>query len=427
MLSVVFSFAATLVQGRVTDEANEPIIGANVSIKGTTEGTVTDLDGNFELTTEQETPFTLVISMVGMVSQEQEITGDANDLVFTLSEESNELNTVVVSASRVEEKILESPVTIEKMDQKAVKLSSSSDYYDDLSKLKGVQVIQGSMTLTSVNTRGFGGISNTRFVQLMDGMDNAAPLLNFPTGNIVGIGELDISNVELVPGAASALYGPNAFNGILLMNSKNPFDYPGFSAQVKGGFSQAGNNYGYKPMGSVGMRVGHVWKRKEKEFVAIKFNFNAFKGTDWYANDYTTARNNSGALGTQGFDGMNLYGDEANIFELSPLALPSAVAGAESGTNSIVGGINYIKAQVTAAVRAGAYAQAYAAAIGSGLYTPEEAAAIANTQADAYVASPTGQATINAGVQAQVAANIPVPISDPNYTANMDAGCNSSV
>jgi iron complex outermembrane receptor protein len=313
MLISFTTFAQTKISGKVTDAAKEPIIGANISIKGTAEGTITDIDGNFELSTEQATPFTIVVSMVGMANAEKEITGNATDLSIELKEESNILNTVVVSASRVEEKILESPVTIEKMDQKMVKQSSSNDYYDDLSKLKGVQVIQGSMTLTSVNTRGFGGISNTRFVQLMDGMDNAAPLLNFPTGNVVGIGELDIQNVELVPGAASALYGPNAFNGILLMNSKNPFESPGFSAQVKGGFAQANNGYGIKPLGSVAMRVGHVWKRKGAEYVAIKFNANAFQGTDWSANDYTTARNNSGPFGAPNFDGMNVYGDETPI------------------------------------------------------------------------------------------------------------------
>jgi iron complex outermembrane receptor protein len=313
MLISFTTFAQTKISGKVTDAAKEPIIGANISIKGTAEGTITDIDGNFELSTEQATPFTIVVSMVGMANAEKEITGNATDLSIQMSEETNVLNTIVVSASRVEEKILESPVTIEKMDQKMVKQSSSNDYYDDLSKLKGVQVIQGSMTLTSVNTRGFGGIANTRFVQLMDGMDNAAPLLNFPTGNVVGIGELDIQNVELVPGAASALYGPNAFNGILLMNSKNPFESPGFSAQVKGGFAQANNGYGIKPLGSVAMRVGHVWKRKGAEYVAIKFNANAFQGTDWSANDYTTGRNNSGPFGAPNFDGMNVYGDETPI------------------------------------------------------------------------------------------------------------------
>ena len=137
MLVGFVSFSQTTVKGNVSDEAKEPVIGANISIKGTAEGTITDIDGNFELTTEQATPFTIVISMVGLANVEKEITGNTTDLAVEMKEETNLLNTVVVSASRVEEKILESPVTIEKMDQKMVKQSSSSDYYDDLSKLKG--------------------------------------------------------------------------------------------------------------------------------------------------------------------------------------------------------------------------------------------------------------------------------------------------
>jgi outer membrane receptor protein involved in Fe transport len=307
--------AQTTVKGKVTD-GKEAIIGANITIKGTTEGTVTDVDGKFELTTSQPVPFTLVVTMIGMASTELQVEGSRDDITITMAEESSILNDVVVAASRVEEKLLESPVTIEKMDARAIKTSSSNDYYDDLSKLKGVQTINGSMTLTSVNTRGFGGISNTRFVQLMDGMDNAAPLLNFPTGNIVGIGELDIANVELLPGAASALYGPNAFNGILLMNSKNPFDYPGFSAQVKGGFAQANNGYGVKPLGSAGLRIAHIFKRNNADYVAIKANFSIFQGTDWYANDYTTDRSlgTTDNVNSPNFDGMNLYGDETRVF-----------------------------------------------------------------------------------------------------------------
>ncbi|MBP6303991.1 MAG: carboxypeptidase-like regulatory domain-containing protein [Bacteroidia bacterium] len=355
--------AQTTLKGKVTD-GKEAVIGANVTIKGTTEGTVTDIDGNFELTTQQPTPITLVVTMVGMATSEISVEGSKDDLSVTLSEETSLLNDVVVAASRVEEKILESPVTIEKMDAKAIKTAAAADYYDDLAKLKGVQTINGSMTLTSVNTRGFGGISNTRFVQLMDGMDNATPLLNFPTGNIVGIGELDINNVELVPGAASALYGPNAFNGILLMNSKNPFEQPGFSMQVKGGFAQAKNGYGVKPMGSASLRIAHAFKSKKtgQDYLAIKANFSIFQGTDWYANDYTSSRSGGGAIGTPGFDGLNSYGDETNIFEANPAALAGLFAtmngrgflavkpGVLQQVTAQAGG--FIRAQVTAGVKA---------------------------------------------------------------------------
>lgn len=391
------AFGQTKIKGKVTD-GKEPVIGANVTIKGTTEGTVTDIDGKFDLTTTQPTPLTLVVTMVGMATSEIQVDGSKDDVSVTLSEETSLLNDVVVAASRVEEKILESPVTIEKMDQKAIKTASSADYYDDLAKLKGVQTINGSMTLTSVNTRGFGGISNTRFVQLMDGMDNAAPLLNFPTGNVVGIGELDINNVELVPGAASALYGPNAFNGILLMNSKNPFEQPGFSMQVKGGFAQANNGYGVKPMGSAALRIAHAFKSKKtgQDFLAVKANFSIFQGTDWYANDYTTSRQGAAALGTPGFDGMNLYGDETNIFEANPAAL-SGLYAAMVG-NGIPAVTPSVRAQVVAQagafirqqVTAGVKAQIKATLIAGGMDPT-----VAEATASAAILSPPYSTTID--------------------------------
>ncbi|HMV14377.1 MAG TPA: carboxypeptidase-like regulatory domain-containing protein [Chitinophagales bacterium] len=407
--------AQTKIKGKVTD-GKEPIIGANITIKGTTEGTVSDLDGKFELSTNQATPLTLVISMVGMATSEVKFDGSQEEISVSMSEETSLLNDVVVAASRVEEKILESPVTIEKMDPKAIKTAAAADYYDDLAKLKGVQTINGSMTLTSVNTRGFGGISNTRFVQLMDGMDNAAPLLNFPTGNIVGIGELDINNVELVPGAASALYGPNAFNGILLMNSKNPFEQPGFSMQVKGGFAQANNGYGVKPLGSAALRIAHAFKSKKtgQDFAAIKANFSIFQGTDWYANDYTTDR----SLGTQdnvgnpNFDGLNLYGDEARIFVPYGAVRGNLIGSASNSlqnsplfqagvTAAVTAQVNAQLPAITTVVTATVRQQAYDNAIAGGADV-----ATANTMADAYIASPAGQATIQAHVQAQVQALI---------------------
>lgn len=429
--------AQTTVKGKVTD-GKEPVIGANITVKGTTEGTVTDIDGNFELSTNQTTPFTLVVTMVGMATSEIQVDGSKDDVNVTLSEETSLLNDVVVAASRVEEKILESPVTIEKMDNKMIKTAAAADYYDDLAKLKGVQTINGSMTFTAVNTRGFGGISNTRFVQLMDGQDNAAPLLNFPTGNVVGIGELDINNVELVPGAASALYGPNAFNGILLMNSKNPFEQPGLSFQVKGGLAQANNGYGVKPMGSAALRIAHAFKSKKtgKDFMAFKANFSIFQGTDWFANDYTTDRNlgTGDNVGNPNFDGLNTYGDENRIFIPYPAVRGNLIGSASASLQASPQFQAAVQAAVTAqvnaqepAIRAGVTAavrqQAYQNAINGGADD-----ATANALADAFVASPTGQATINAGVQNQIntliaqntAAQIPVQ-ADARATSKVDS------
>ncbi|MGB1043448.1 MAG: TonB-dependent receptor plug domain-containing protein, partial [Tenacibaculum sp.] len=101
--------------------------------------------------------------------------------------------------------------------------------------LKGVDINSGGLTFKTVNTRGFATFGNERFVQLVDGMDNASPALNFAIGNLLGISEVDVKSVEILPGAASALYGANAFNGIMLMRSKSPFDSQGINVGLKGG------------------------------------------------------------------------------------------------------------------------------------------------------------------------------------------------
>lgn len=329
------SAQSVTVTGKVVDENSEPVIGGNIQVKDKVVGTQTDDDGNFSLKVNTKLPFKIIVSAVGSQSQEFEVTADG--MVFDvklLPEAFSFENAVVVSASRVEEKILESPVTVEKLDAIAIRQSSSADYYDELTKLKGVHTNQGSLSFTAVNTRGFASIANTRFVQLMDGMDNAAPLLNFPTGNIVGISELDILNVELVPGAASALYGPNAFNGILLMQSKSPFDYQGLSAMVKLGFNHSngannsaypsGRNYEYgnpyqrnfntmAPMYTAAIRYAKSFNDR----FAFKINFSYFGAQDWPANDYSTDRvtglSDSTAVNAPRFDGMNIYGDEVVI------------------------------------------------------------------------------------------------------------------
>jgi outer membrane receptor protein involved in Fe transport len=142
---------------------------------------------------------------------------------------------IVVSASRVEESVMKSPVSVEKMDIRGIKETPAASFYDGLSNIKGIDMTSQGLLFKSINMRGFGATGNPRTVQMIDGMDNSAPGLNFPVDNIVGMPELDVESVEILPGAASALYGPNALQGLILMNSKSPFLYQGFSATVKGG------------------------------------------------------------------------------------------------------------------------------------------------------------------------------------------------
>jgi len=205
------SYSQTTISGSVIDDNSQPIPGANIIVVGTSTGAVTDFDGNFTISYNQNPPFSIQATSVGFESVTIEITSNNQKVNITLKEGTS-LDEIVISASRTPESIRESPVTIERFDIKDIKLASSPNFYSSLENLKGVDVNKGSLTFNAVNTRGFASFANTRFVQLVDGMDNSLPGLNFALGNILGLSELDISSVEILPGASSALYGANAFN-----------------------------------------------------------------------------------------------------------------------------------------------------------------------------------------------------------------------
>jgi outer membrane receptor protein involved in Fe transport len=216
------------------------------------------------------------------------------------------LDEVVVSASRTPEKVLQSPVTIERMGLKEIKKTASPSYYDGLENLKEVQMNTSSLTFKSINTRGFATVANVRFMQLVDGMDNSSPLLNFVLGNMIGISEIDVQSVELLPGASSALYGANAFNGILFMNSKNPFTSEGINGYVKYGQTSQ-QAAGVNSFADYGVRVAH----KFNNYFATKANFTYMKGTDWFATNYDDKTVAGRDRSHYGYDGINVYGDEA--------------------------------------------------------------------------------------------------------------------
>jgi outer membrane receptor protein involved in Fe transport len=310
------------ISGKVVDVNQEPIPGANVIIIETGQGAVTDFEGVFHLKVER-LPVTIEASYVGYKNSKITVS-DNNPVQITLKENNEFLDDVVVTASRGKELIKESPVSIERMSLKEIKRNTAPSFYDGLANLKGVDINTNSLTFQSVNTRGFATFSNTRFVQLIDDMDNTSPALNFPLGNLVGMNELDVQSVEILPGAASALYGANAFNGILNMRSKNPFTYKGLSAYVKYG-QTVQDAAGTNPYSDVGIR--YAWGGDK---AAAKINFSFLKGTDWLANDmsdYDSSFINANVRGSRAsnpsYDGLNVYGDEiATDIDLNGLPAP---------------------------------------------------------------------------------------------------------
>ncbi len=321
LLALFFSIAAiaqtVTITGNVKNSTNQDVVPAvSVTIKGTSSGTFTDDKGNFTLNTSQKPPFTLVFSSIGFESQEV-VVNDGGQVVNISFSPSSSLGTeVVVSASRVPERILESPVSIERVSSAAIRIAPSATYYDIVGSLKGVDVVTSSLTFKTPTTRGFAGSGNTRFNQLVDGMDNQAPGLNFSVGAIIGVSELDVDNLELLPGASSALYGPGGMNGTLLMTSKNPFKYTGLSFQVKEGIMNTDSRY---RDASSYHNWAVRWAENIKDKFAYKLNMEFIQAKDWLAADkrnYANRASGNGFIipGTRetdpNYDGVNVYGDE---------------------------------------------------------------------------------------------------------------------
>lgn len=317
--------------GSVKSAADKsPVIGASVIIKGTVVGTVTDASGKFSLQKSVPAfPFTIRVSSVGFTLKE--ITVTTNTVDVELDEENGMLQEVKVTGNRVEESLVKAPVTVEKLGARQIAQSPASDVFFTLQSLKGVDLLTQSLGFKSVNLRGFGANNNNRFVQLTDGMDNRSPGLGFGFGNVAGISDIDIESIEILPGASSALYGPDALQGIMLTNSKSPFEFQGLTAQLKAGANNFGKSYIDPQLYTdIALRYGKQLGNR----LAVKFNFQRMNGTDFIADDYNdrshrgrpgffvtdntnktvnigyVPNNNPGNNLT--YDGVNIYGDDFN-------------------------------------------------------------------------------------------------------------------
>ena len=295
-------FSQHLIKGTVYDKnSKESLIGANVIIPSSSKGTMTDFDGFFQL--EVSTlPIDIEISFIGYEKKVVTV-NDTDALKIFLGEDKLILSEIVITDSRLTKKQKQSAITVEVLDILAIKETPAASFYEGLGALKGVDVTSASLGFKIINTRGFNSTSPVRSLQIIDGVDNQSPGLNFALGNFLGSSELDLKKVEIIVGANSALYGPNAFNGVISMETKDPFQFPGLSAQLKGGA---------RNLGEVAVRYAHVFKNKDDEDVfGAKFNFYRMVADDWVANNYDQTYD-SPSLTTNpgGYDAVNRYGDE---------------------------------------------------------------------------------------------------------------------
>ncbi len=291
-------------RGVVSDgSTGETLIGASVVIKGTTTGATTDIDGKFEIGVNEMPPYTLVVSFIGYSSQEIEVKSLDKELKFKLSTDQVLLKEAEVIGSRISDKQKQAPLTVESMDLIAIREAPSGDFYESLGNLKGVDMTAASMGFKVINTRGFNSTSPVRSLQLIDGVDNQSPGLNFSLGNFLGASDLDVMKVDVIAGASTAYYGPGAFNGVINMTTKSPWLFPGLSVSAK---------VGERDLVEGAIRWAEVFKNKDgKDRFAYKLNLFGMRAEDWHATDYSATSDSPTAVGNPGrYDGVNSYGDE---------------------------------------------------------------------------------------------------------------------
>ncbi len=190
-----------VIKGTVKSNSPRDSIGnVSVLVKGTRNGTSTSADGKFQLTVSS-LPVTLVISSIGFEEIEIIVSKADQNITIEMVQKSDMGDVIVVSASRVPTRQLESPVSIEKIGLNQIRAAATASIYDMIGNLKGVDVTTSSLTFKTMSTRGFNGSGSARVNQFMDGMDNQAPGLNFPVGGFIGLTELDVESIELLPGA----------------------------------------------------------------------------------------------------------------------------------------------------------------------------------------------------------------------------------
>jgi outer membrane receptor protein involved in Fe transport len=322
------------ISGKVIDRENKQALqSVSVQIKGTIAGTTTNSTGQFFIRTKNKFPLTLIFSSVGFQAQEFEVTGINSRLAIELVTQTMLGKEVVVTASRVAESILKSPVAIEKLDIRAIRESPAPSFYDALENVKGVQMTTSSLTFKVPNTRGFNIPNNFRFMQLVDGVDMQAATLGVPLGNAIGPTELDIASIEITPGAASALYGMNAINGMANLLTKSPFLYQGLSIYQKTGINHVdGKDHAPGILTETAIRYAKAFNNKW----AFKINGSYMQGIDWRSNTRLDQNTNNLKSANPGFpelsgsnnlafDGWNKYGDDAlagsNVVSISGLTL----------------------------------------------------------------------------------------------------------
>ena len=271
LLTSFTMLAQTTITGVVKDaKTGETLLGANIKVSGKALGTTTGLDGKFSLKLADSPPFTIEISMLGFVAVSVEITKNNQEVMVSLEEDATSLEEIVFSASRRRQKVQEAPASVSIITSKDILNSAAAvDPVMNLANIVGVQMQQQSANSINIEMRAGSGVFGTSTFPILDYRYLVTPSAGLFQSFQTGMSNIDIQRVEVVRGAASALYGPGVTSGVVHFMSKSPIDYPGTTVEMLGG-----------SLSTTGMTVRHAFKNDNDKF-GFKINVRYMKGSDF--------------------------------------------------------------------------------------------------------------------------------------------------
>ena len=312
---IAVNLNAQVIKGSLKNAVTQETANAvTIRVKNTNEGTSSDDRGSFQLNTKAKLPITLVVSSIGFETKEVLIQSFSDPVAILLNPSSQLGQEVVVSASRILQRKLSSPVTIEQINRKEIINSPQLSYMDMMQGLKGVDITTSGIGFTSITTRGFNTSGNNNFTQIVDGMDNQVPGLNFSLGSAIGLTQLDVDNIELLSGASSSLYGSRGLNGTMIMTGKDPFKFQGLSVMVTQGINHVKSSNNHDPVGASPYYDWTIrFAKKISEKWAFKVNVQYTQAKDWVATDSTNKNGSGTRLTDPNYNGVNYYGGATSI------------------------------------------------------------------------------------------------------------------
>lgn len=282
------------ITGVVTDvSTGEPLIGATVLLKGTQKGGVTNIDGQYSIKNVSDGNYTVTVSFVGFVTLEKEVTviNGQGVLDFALEAGITFGSEVVISGTRRPEKITETPATIEVISKKDLENWGSFNTGELLSRLKGVDYVRSGVVGTGINVRGFNSNFNAKNTQVTDGRFSSLIATGLPLGPLSPQIKEDIERVEVILGPNSALYGPNAHNGLVNIITKDPRSSQGTTFALG-----AGNQSVFTARGR------HAQVLNDKFAFKLNFEYTSGQEFDYSDSVYIDRTNDAGVIGPDGIN-----------------------------------------------------------------------------------------------------------------------------